>query len=221
MRPPPARLARPALPVLLLLLLLAIASAANTTTTNSTATGTATAAAACGTTIGGPCCPPPAGGPSDSPDGLSLWSCTAHATIPLVCLDESDAGVTACYPVPDASPGAACGRTGQACCPPNYHRHTSAPLPPSCGDGFCEPLAGATPCSTAKALQPCGQCTANPAGCGAAAGAPCCQFSINGPSDTWTCGSQRPADLASPGGLVPGAGGLTCDYVTRTCVKAP
>lgn len=132
----------------------------------------------------------------------------------------SDAGVTECYPFPDASPAATCGRNGQACCPPNYHRHTSAPLPASCSDGFCENMAGAKPCSTAKPLEPCGLCTANPAGCGAL-GAPCCVYSTNGPSDTLTCGSQKPSDLASGRGLVPGEAGLTCDYVSRLCVKAP
>jgi hypothetical protein len=222
MRPPPAlTLATPAALLLLFLLAGPGASASGAAATTTTPTTT------CGTTIGGPCCPPP--GPSNSPDGQSLWSCTAAAAtaadggtpVPLVCLDESDAGVTACLPLPDASPRAACGRNGQRCCPPNYHRHTSAVLPASCADGFCENMAGAVPCSNAKPLEPCGLCTANLPGCGAAVGAPCCVYSTNGPSDTLTCGSQTAEDLTSGRGLVPGVAGLTCDFVTRACVQAP
>jgi hypothetical protein len=178
---------------------------------------------ACGTTIGAACCPP--AGPPDPATGFSAWSCTQTAdAVPLVCLDNSDVGQTACYPLPNASPASACGQNGQPCCPPAYHRHTSAPLPPSCQDGFCEPMDGPTPCSTAGPLTPCGLCTPNPAGCGVAVGAPCCVFSINGPSDTYTCGSQKPADLTSGTGLVPGPGGLTCDFPMdggkRLCVAA-
>lgn len=212
--PSPSRQAAPAL--LLFFFLLASPSAAAADAANKTA-------AACGTTIAAPCCPPT--GPPDTSTGLSAWTCSATAdAIPLVCLDNSDAGVTACYPMPKASAAATCGGNGEACCPANYGRHTSAVLPASCDDGFCEPMVGASPCSTAGPLSPCGTCTPNPPGCGVAVGSPCCVNSINGPSDTYTCGSQKPADLTSGSGLVPGAGGLTCDFTAvggkRLCVSA-
>lgn len=221
--PSSSRLAASAL---LLVFLLVAPSAADADAGTGPASAANKTAAACGTTIAAPCCPP--AGPPDTATGLSAWTCSATAgadTIPLVCLDDSEnAGVTACYPMPKASASAACGANGQPCCPPNYHRHTSAVLPASCDDGFCEPMVGATPCSTAGPLSPCGTCTPNPPGCGAAVGAPCCVYSINGPSDTYTCGSQKPSDLGSETGLVPGAGGLTCDFTAvggkRLCVAA-